>query len=198
MRSSATRRTSGSADVGPATALRPVGWLFRWPYRVGQFLRGFRTAVDPEEARAIARLLSEPELRLFLAMRPRDRRHAAETMRHVLRIAADHGAIPSDEVLTAALLHDVGKGHPRVEDRVLYVILRAVSLQLVDRLATAEGGRWRLALWRLRNHSSVGAAQLELIGSAPRVVELTAVHHQPPAASDDQELLWLLEADEAA
>ena len=172
--------------------------LARWPYRVGQFIRGFRTAVDPEEARAISELLSEPELQLFLTMRPRDRRHAVETMRHARRIAEEHGATPSDELLVAALLHDIGKGHPRVEDRVIYVMLRAISLSLVDRLAGTEGGRWRLALWRLRHHASVGAAQLETIGSAPRVVELTAIHHQEPPPDADPELLWLLEADEAA
>lgn len=184
--------------MATATRVLPLRLLARWPYRVGQFIRGFRTAVDPHEARQISALLSEAELQLFLTMRPRDRRHAVETMRHAARIAADHGATPSDDLLVAALLHDVGKGQLRVEDRVLYVILRALSPALVDRVATAEGGRWRLALWQLRHHASVGAAQLEAIGSAPRVVELTSVHHGDPEPGADVELAWLLTADDAA
>lgn len=181
-----------------ATRVFPLRLLARWPYRVGQFLRGFRTAVTPEEARVIADLLSPAELQLFLAMRPRDRRHAVETMRNAAALAADHGATPSEELLVAALLHDVGKGQLRVEDRVIYVMLRAISLDLVDRLAGADGARWRLALWQLRHHASVGAAKLEAIGSAPRVVELTAVHHGDPEPGADLELAWLLAADEAA
>lgn len=172
--------------------------LTRSRYRVGQFFRGFRTAVDPEDARTIVGLLSAAELHLFLSMRPRDRRHAVETMRHADRIAREHGHEPSSALLTAGLLHDVGKGPLHVHDRVVYVILRAASPSLVDRVARAEGARWRVALWRLRHHASVGAAQLQAAGSASRVVELTAVHHLDHPPSDDRELDWLLEADEAA
>lgn len=181
-----------------SVALLPLRRFGRWRYRVGQVLGGFRTAVDPEDARRIVALLSEAELQLFLSMRPRDRRHGAETLRHAERLSADQPAAPSRELLIAALLHDVGKGPLRVEDRVTYVLLRAISPRLVDRLARAEGLRWRGALWRLRYHAEVGAAQLSAIGSAPRVVELTALHHDDPVPSDDAELAWLLEADEEA
>jgi len=177
--------------------------LRRWPYRIAQLGRALRTAVTPEDARAIGALLSAAELQLFLAMRPRDRRHAVETMRLARRAASEAGAVPSNDLLVAALMHDVGKGTLRVEDRVLYVILRAVSLRLVDRLAREPGAlavssaHWRQALWRLRHHAALGAALLHAAGSHPRVIELTAIHHDPPA-SDDRELHWLLVADEAA
>ncbi len=184
--------------MSATAALTSLGGLTRWRYRTGQFLRGFRTAVDPEDARTIRGLLSPAELHLFLSMRPRDRRHAVETMRHVDRIAGEHAAEASAELQIAGLLHDVGKGPLHVHDRVLYVILRAASPTLVDRFARAEGARWRVALWRLRHHASVGAAQLQAIGSAPRVVQLTAVHHLDDPPRDDPELAWLLEADEAA
>ncbi len=195
MPSSATPRTFGSADVSAATALLPFRRLARWSYRVRQFLRGFRTAVDPEDARRILALLSEAELQLFLAMRPRDRRHGVETLQRVERLADDRGVAPSHELLVAALLHDVGKGPLRVEDRIAYVLLGAVSPRLVDRLVRAEGARWRVALWRLREHAALGAAQLAAIGSASRVVALTAAHHRDRAPSEDLELAWLLAAD---
>ena len=150
--------------MGVATRALTLTYLARWPYRIGQLLRGFRTAVDPGDARAIAELLSPAELDLFLAMRPRDRRHAVETMHHVDRIAREHGTEAPAELRVAGLMHDIGKGQLRVEDRILYVILRALSLELVDRITATHGARWRLALWQLRHHASVGAARLEGVG----------------------------------
>lgn len=176
----------------------PRSPLARALYRAGQFFRGFATAVDPDDARTVAALLSPEELQLFLAQRPRDRRHAVLTMRHLERIAALEGATPSDQLRTAALLHDVGKGPLRVEDRVLFVLLEAISPDLVDRFADEHGSRWQRALWRLRHHASLGAQQLTAAGSSPRVIELTAAHHLPATSEDDRDLAWLLAADEAA
>ena len=172
--------------------VRPRSPISRAVYRAGQFFRGFTTAVDPHDARTVTALLSPEELQLFLAQRPRDRRHAVLTMHHLERIAAIDGATPSDELRTAALLHDIGKGPLRVEDRILLVLLEAVSESLVDRLALEHGSRWRL-----RHHATLGAAQLTAAGSTPRVIELTSVHHLP-APEGDRELAWLLAADEAA
>jgi HD domain-containing protein len=183
----------------PASAARPPrSPLARALYRAGQFFRGFITAVEPDDARTVAALLSPAELQLFLTQRPRDRRHAVLTMRHLERIAALEGATPSDELRTTALLHDVGKGPLRVEDRVLFVILEAVSPDLVNRLADEHAARWQRALWQLHHHATLGAQQLTAVGSSPRVIELTSIHHLPVTSEDDRELAWLLAADEAA
>ena len=182
--------------AGTAPRTRPS--LARAIYRAGQFFRGFVTAVDPDDARAVAALLTPAELQLFLAQRPRDRRHAVLTMRHLERIAATEDATPSRDLRAAALLHDVGKGPLRVEDRVLFVLLESISLSLLDRLADERASHWRRALWRLRHHAALGAARLTAAGSAPRVVELTATHHLPATPEGDRELAWLLAADESA
>ncbi len=182
--------------AGPAA--RPRSPLARAIYRAGQFFRGFVTAVDPDDARAVAALLSPAELQLFLGQRPRDRRHAVLTMRHVERIATAEGSTPSDELRTAALLHDIGKGTLHVEDRILYVLLEAISPTLVDRFADEHASRPRRALWRLRHHSSLGAAQLTAAGSTPRVIDLVSTHHLPATPEGDRELPWLLAADESA
>jgi putative nucleotidyltransferase with HDIG domain len=172
--------------------------LARAIYRGAQCFRGFVTVVDPDDARAVAALLSPQELQLFLAQRPRDRRHAVLTMRHLERIATAGASTPSEELLTAALLHDIGKGPLHVGDRVLYVLLEALSPTLVDRFADEHASRLRSALWRLRHHASLGAAQLIAAGSAPRVVELIVAHHLPATLEGDHELAWLLAADESA
>lgn len=169
----------------------------RSQYRVHQFLHGFRTSIDPDDLQRIVSLLSENELKIFLSMQPRERRHGVDTMRHVDRLAADHGTVATNELLTAALLHDAGKGTIRVEDRIIYVLLKNGAPDLLERLAHADGTRWRSALWRLCHHAELAASQFEEIGLARRVIELTAAHHRGKTTDDDLELAWLIEADTA-
>lgn len=165
-------------------------------YRAGQFFRGLWPAIGAEEAETARRLLSDAELGLFLALDARDRRQAADMVRWLKRNAPQ----PSDDLLAAALLHDVGKSGLWVWDRVLFVLLEAVSAALVDRLAREHGERWRRALWMLRNHAALGAERLEAIGTRPRVVALVAAHAggaEGAGEEVDAEPRWLMAADAA-
>ena len=159
-------------------------------YRAHQFLDGFRTSIASRDLERIASLLSENETQIFFSMQPRDRRHGVETMRHVDRLASEHGMVATDELLIAALLHDAGKGVIRIEDRVIYVLLNNLAPDLLNRFAQAEGVRWRSALWRLCHHAELAASQFEQIGLSRRVIELTAAHHQGETTDGDFELAW--------
>jgi len=162
-------------------------------YRARQFFRGFRTALAAGEIATLRALLTDEERALFLGMLPRDRRHSMDMVRW-LRM---HGR-PRDEVLVAALLHDVGKGDLRVWDRIAFVLLGAADSRrgwtLRSRLSTEHGSRFRNALWRLEHHARLGADRLA--ASKPRVVWLTAHHTdlEPPA---DPDLALLMAADAA-
>jgi len=162
-------------------------------YRSGQFFRGFRWALRPEEIQVVRSQLTDRELLLFTAMQGRDRRHSMDMVRWLLRHAPEE---PSDDLIAAALLHDVGKGSLIVWDRVAFVLLGALSVRLRRWAGREDGRRWQQALWRLEHHASIGAEMLRAAGTRPRIVELVARHKDATAAGDD-ELALLMTADGA-
>lgn len=161
-------------------------------YRAAQFLGGLRTVLTPSEVALAHDVLRPPELLLFAAMEPRDRRHSMNVLQWLL--AGDPRT--SAPLRTAALLHDLGKGRLWAIERVAFVLLEALDSKLVDALARAEGPRWRQGLWRLRHHAPEGACILEAVGTDPHVVALVAAHADS-SPSDDLEHERLREADRA-
>lgn len=152
--------------------------IARARYRVFQFTHGLRPFLAPHEVEAARARLSPAEFTLFLHAEARDRRHSFDLFEALRAEGAD------DASLTAALVHDVGKGPLRTWHRVAFVLLRALAPGLADRVAAERGAEWRQALWRLRHHAALGADLLKVAGSAPRVVELVHRHTDPPAPDD--------------
>lgn len=163
--------------------------LARVRYRVYQFTHGLRPFLAPHEVEAARAQLTAAEFALFLAAEARDRRHSFD----LFQALRTRGAGP--EELTAALVHDVGKGRLRTWHRVAFVVLNAASPALARRLEADRGAGWRRALWRLRHHAALGAARLEAAGSAPRVVELVR-RHTEPAPADDPALARFIALDD--
>lgn len=164
-------------------------------YRARQFFDGFETALAPDDAREVRALLTNNELRLFLHMERRDRRHSLAVLRAIEQATAPEA--PSDDLRVAALLHDVGKGDLFVIERIAFVILEGVSPRLVDRVGSADAPRWRRGLWQLRHHATLGADRLTVAGSRPRVIALVARHTQAEAGGD-VDLERLMRADRAS
>lgn len=156
----------------------PLRALRRARYRVRQFTHGLRPFLSPREIEAARAHLTPAELALFLSAEARDRRHSFDLF-EALR-AQD----ASREELTAALLHDVGKGWLRTWHRIAFVLLGAAAPALARRVEAEHGASWRQALWRLRHHARLGAERVEAAGSAPRVVELVRRHTDAPPADD--------------
>ena len=171
----------------------------RWRYRVRQFTRGLRPHLAPDEIEEVRARLSPAELDLFLRAEPRDRRHSFDLYRLLQRETVD----VTHDLLTAALLHDVGKGPLLVWHRVAFVLLNAVAPRLARRLERRADllreasvlDRWRDALWRLRHHAALGALLVEAAGSSPRVVELIR-RHTEAVPDDDPELAAFIVADD--
>ena len=160
----------------------------RWIYRALQFRKAVReghSVVPPELA---AGLLTSEQLALFHAMSHRDQVHSAAT---AALLTGQDGANPA--LLTAALLHDCGKGKQTLFQRVLYVVTAAISPALVARLAK-QGTGSQGALYRSLNHPILGASLAAAAGCSAYVCGLIATHHQPTGAESEA----LRRADEVA
>ena len=136
-------------------------------YRSRQFFGAVRPRIDAELLTEAFRLLSEPERRLFETMITRDRQHCLAVYARL------RGQRDDDDLLTAALLHDAGKGRIALWHRVAYVLLEAASPALLRRLAKpGDGPGWRQALDRCRKHPELGARLAEEAGSSGIAVAL--------------------------
>lgn len=156
---------------------------------VRRFFRGFRGTLTPGERQTVEALLRPEELRCFHALQGREQRHTLDVLSHL----TTHGS-PSDDLLVAALLHNVGKGRVYLHERVAYTLLSMFTPGLLARLAAPDGRGFRRAMAAQRDHPAMGAEALAAVGVRPRVVELVGGHHDA-SAGDDAELAALIEAD---
>ena len=111
-------------------------------------------------------MVNEREFQLFDRMLPFDRAHSLNVFRRVAEIAPANRALQ-----TAALLHDVGKGTPRLSHRVALVLAQSFGFDL-SRWRGAPTRTFRGSIYNLANHAEVGARFLEAAGSDPEVVAI--------------------------
>jgi hypothetical protein len=122
--------------------------------------------------------LSPDERRLWDRMSGPDRRHAVDVARDV---EAELGAAVTPTVVTAALLHDVGKTVAGLGTygRVVATLSAAVAGEDTARLwARGRGITRRVGLYV--DYPTLGVDLLKLAGSDPLVVAWSLEHHLPP------------------
>jgi hypothetical protein len=152
--------------------------------------------VPPDRDALLAAILAPVQADAFRQLPVHDQSHLCAVYRQL----RDSG-IDDRGLLTAALLHDIGKVSPsgsarvRLGDRVALVSLRRVAPRLLRYLSRqpASWGRHGLAL--AVHHPSLGADRAATLGCSERVCWLIAHHADRPLPADTQ-LRLLIEADE--
>lgn len=154
-------------------------------YRTRQFLQALRPQLSVQERQEVATFLRNDLFALFQSMTLRDQRHSLDVYNFLRAQGND-----DRELLTAALLHDVGKGgRVQLWERVTYVLLAGALPSLLRR----TGG----GLARLRDHAAQGATLVANAGGPPQVASLVLKHEDARKGVEDRRLAALMAADDA-
>lgn len=159
-------------------------------YRVMQFYQAVRAYLRPLDEQYAQQYLSPALLTLFRRMSRVEQQHGLELCR---KLAAQGHQNP--ELLSAALLHDVGKvvAPPRLWERVLVVLGEHYCPARASRWAEGPARGIRRGFVSRHRHPDWGAQLAAEAGAAPRTVALIQRHHSPPG--EDQELSALQKVD---
>jgi putative nucleotidyltransferase with HDIG domain len=142
------------------------------------------------DARA-AEFLSPPLLRLFQRLGKAEGRHALD-----VALALEKQGYRDPNLLSAALLHDVGKtvAPPRLWERVAVVLGEHFLPRHAARWAGGAPRGWRRPFVVHHRHAVWGAEMARGAGATPRTVALIRRHHAPPQG--DEELAALQAVDD--
>lgn len=137
------------------------------------------------ERAEVAALLPPAALALFESMSLADQAHCLRVYRGLLA-----GGCRDQELLIAALLHDVGKGNGRVPfwTRPVIVLGKHFAPRLLARLAVypqPERPHWQQALGYAWWHAEVGAALAAQAGLSERTVLYIRTHHEPDGPASE-------------
>jgi hypothetical protein len=160
-------------------------------HRVGQFVSHVRARVGPEETALAHRVLPADARALFDGMPVADRRHALDVSARLLAAGYD-----DPDLLAAALLHDVAKGHRmRLWHRVGGVLLEALAPALLRRLASPDERSWRHPFHLYLHHDRLSADMALAAGCTARTAAFVAGDASP---ADARLAAALEEADDAS
>lgn len=152
-------------------------------HRARRFLRSaIGGAPAPEDVAWARSHLSAAEARLFARMTNNDRRHSIAVARSVVERLGGPDAVAADAdrawVVPAALLHDVGKTVAGLGTygRVVATLSGWVGgHDMAEAWADTRGMTRRVGLYL--QYERLGAEQLAVAGSDPRVVAWAREHH---------------------
>jgi hypothetical protein len=164
----------------------------RLVYRTRQFWNALPVPRKPVETSALLPHISPTQITLFRRMQRSEQTHAL----HVLNLLKAAGQTAPD-LLSAALLHDVGKVLFPLSlfDRVLIVLGKAFFPRQTRRWSKGTPEKYRLPFVVAARHPEWGADLAGQAGASPRTMELIR-HHQDPPSADDQQLAALQAADD--
>lgn len=166
-------------------------------YRVKQFRRALTDRPDQEDLERVESVLAPLLFDLFSRMLPFEQAHAIRVMKGMTARGYDH-----PDVLTAALLHDVGKLNVplRPLERALAVLVRWLLPGEYDHSGQGEAKGFQKGIVVAARHAEWGAELAAEHGASQRAIFLIRFHDADLAQFDGQDRLVLsvLQAVDAA
>ncbi|MCL4459002.1 MAG: HDIG domain-containing protein [Chloroflexi bacterium] len=156
-------------------------------HRLRQFLSAWRASIGAEDRAVLVRYLNVGERALFERMELADQRHCVDVFSHLRRQGQE-----SQDLLRAALLHDVGKVEARFGLRIrgAIVLLEGLNARMLARIASNKRDSWRYCFYVHEHHARIGAEMARQAGCSSRVISLISQHDQPHPSDEMAVLLY--------
>ncbi len=167
----------------------------RLTYRSRQFWNALFSPSKRVPSEALLPHLRSAQIVLFRRMQPAEQVHAYQIFK---RLEAAGQTTP--DLLTAALLHDVGKilVPLSIFDRIVIVLGKHLFRKVARRWAEGTPHGWRLPFVVAEHHAGWGADLAGQAGATPLTMELIRRHHDTPIPNPDSQTEGLLAALQAA
>jgi hypothetical protein len=165
--------------------------------RLRQGFRALGAWMRPVEDQRAAEVLSPALFALYQQMRRAERQHSLRVLQALLETGQTH-----PDLLTAALLHDVGKIRTAffLPEKVLVVLVKAAAPGHYWRWGSGSARGWRRPFAVSVLHPAWGAEMVAEAGGSSLAVELICRHQdilsKPPQTEADRLLLELQAVDD--
>jgi hypothetical protein len=148
----------------------------RLSYRIQQFKLAILPPSQAVETGQIRTYLTPPQLALFRRLQRSEQWHAFSVLHKLLESGQKNG-----DVLTAALLHDIGKIHYplNVWERVMIVLVRRVAPRLIKRWGQDTPQGLSKPFVVACHHAEWGADLAARTGASKLTVDLIRRHEEP-------------------
>lgn len=153
--------------------------------RIKQYLKAIRARVSEEDYKFLLRVLSKKELSCFNRFPDFEKRHALDVCYYII----DKYGIEDEELIKAALFHDIGKTEAKITPNKKAI---AVILEKIPFIANFLR-RYFFFLEVYYNHPKYSAKICREMGLSERVVYLVEHHHDFETL--DEDVKKLQEAD---
>jgi putative nucleotidyltransferase with HDIG domain len=173
-------------------------------YRASQFWRSVALKTDVDDLEQAQAQLSHEQWELFKRLQPAERAHAIMVFRKLLQRGENQ-----PDLLTAALLHDIGKLQYRLNpfQRAMVVVASALMPRHARHwgILPTHGWEalpgWRKAFIVAEQHAAWGAEMARQAGVSPMVEALIRQHHLPHRKEEGNiednllHILWVVDND---
>lgn len=144
-------------------------------YRIHQFWDALYAVPKSEDLESIRNTLTPEMMTLFLQMHPSEQCHSIRMYKMLL-----NSGDTDQDLLTAALLHDIGKNRYPLSicERVEVVLANLFFPRHVNHWRQGSPSGWRRPFVVAEQHARWGAEMAADAGVSPRCADLICYHHQ--------------------